>query len=158
MSKEVIILASIWILTTLMLLILVPRDKLRQAIMIFFFKQFMTWVLGLTVVQFGLIEYHVRLFANATKTSFDFEYFFYPAISVVFNLYYPEGKGRAREFMHYFYFCSIMTVLEVVVERYTDILEYIHWTWYITWITLFITFYLSRKFYTWYFRLEKPIN
>jgi hypothetical protein len=137
-----------------MLLLFVPKNKLREAIAIFFFKQFLTWVIGLAVVQFGLIEYPVRTFANATKSSFDFEYYFYPAICVVFNLHYPEGKGRLREYLHFFYFCSIMTIFEALVEKYTNILKYIHWTWYITWITLFITFYFSRKFYVWYFRLK----
>lgn len=156
MSKEVIILTSVWIALALMLLIFVPRDKIRQAIIIFFFKQFLTWILGLTVVHFGLIEYPVRSFAKATMTSFDFEYFFYPAVCVVFNLYYPEGEGWMHEFMYYFYYCSVMTFIEVIVEKYTDILNYIHWTWYITWITLFITFYISHKFFLWYFRLNKP--
>lgn len=154
MSKEIIILSSAWIVVTLMLFLFIPKNKLREAIAIFFFKQFLTWIIGLTVVQFGLIEYPVRLFANATKSSFSFEYFFYPSICVIFNLHYPERKGRLREFMHFFYFCSIMTFFEVLAEKYTNILEYIHWTWYITWITLYITFYLSRKFYIWYFRLK----
>ena len=72
MNKEIIILSSIWILITLMLLIFVPKNKLREAIVIFFFKQFLTWIVGLLVVQFGLIEYPVRMFANATKSSFVF--------------------------------------------------------------------------------------
>ncbi|HOM42259.1 MAG TPA: CBO0543 family protein [Bacillota bacterium] len=154
MNKEIIILSSIWIVMALMLFLFVPRNKLREAIVIFFFKQFLTWAIGLAVVQFGLIEYPVRMFANATKSSFDYEFFFYPSTCVVFNLHYPEGKGRLHEFMYFFYYCSIMTIVEVLAERYTNILNYIHWTWYITWITLFITFYLSRKFYVWYFRLK----
>jgi len=157
-NKEIIILSSIWILITLMLLIFVPKNKLREAIVIFFFKQFLTWIVGLLVVQFGLIEYPVRMFANATKSSFDFEYFFYPATCVVFNLHYPEGKGRLHEYMYYFYYCSIMTIFEVSAEKYTDILRYIHWSWYITWITLCITFFLSRKFYVWYFRLKSDCH
>ena len=56
--------------------------------------------------------------------------------------------------MHYFYFCSTITIIEVLCEKYTNIIKYIHWTWYITWITLFITFYISRQFYIWYFRLR----
>jgi len=151
-NKEIIILSITWIILTIMLILFVPRNKVREAIIIFFFKHFLTWILGLTVVQFGLIEYPVRSFASATKTSFDFEFFFYPAICVIFNLHYPEEKSRVRVFMHYFYYCSIMTILEAIVEKHTYILIYIHWTWYITWITLFITFYLSRKFYVWYFR------
>ena len=154
MSKEVIILLSAWIVTILILIIFIPKNKLREAIIIFFFKQFITWIVGLAVVQAGLIEYGVRSFPNATKSSFDFEYFIYPALCVIFNLHFPEGKSKLRKFMHFVYFCSFVTLVEVAVERYTDILTYIHWTWYITWITLYITFYLSRKFYIWYFKIK----
>ena len=157
MNKEVIILIIAGVLTIFMLILFVPKNKFRKAQVIFLFKQLMTWILGLTVAQFGLIEYPVRAFAYATKSSFCFEYFIYPALCVVFNLHYPEGKSLPRQFMHFFYFCTIMTILEVLCERYTNIIKYIHWDWYLTWITLFTTFFLSRKYYVWYFKL-KPKN
>ncbi len=154
MNKEILILVTAWILTIISLILFIPKNKFREAQVIFFFKQLMTWLLGLTVAQYRLIEYPVREFAYATKTSFSFEYFIYPSICVVFNLHYPEGKSHTRQFMHYFYFCTGMTILEVLCEKYTDILKYIHWSWYSTWITLFITFYLSRQYYIWFFRLK----
>ena len=141
-----------------MLIVFVPKRKLREAQVIFFFKQLITWFIGLVVAQYELIKYPVRSFSNATKSSFDFEYFIYPAICVVFNLHYPVGKSYIRQFMHYFYFCTIMTIIEVVCEKYTEIITYIHWTWYLTWLTLFITFYISRKFYIWFFRLNTTLQ
>nr|WP_282432966.1 hypothetical protein [Desulfosporosinus sp. Sb-LF] len=47
-----------------------------------------------------------------------------------------------------------MTITEVLCERYTNILKYLHWTWYVTWTTLLITFYLSRQYYLWFFKLK----
>lgn len=154
MSLEAIILTAAWILTLIMLILFVPQAQFREAQVIFFFKQFITWITGLAVVQFRLIEYPVRLFSYANKTSFTFEYFVYPAICVVFNLHYPVEKSPVRQFMHYFYFCTVMTILEVYFEKCTNIIRYIHWTWYLTWLTLFITFYISRKYYVWFYRLE----
>jgi hypothetical protein len=54
----------------------------------------MAWLIGLVIVQLGLIEYPVRLFNHATETSFEFEYLVYPALCVIFNLHYPEGEKR----------------------------------------------------------------
>jgi hypothetical protein len=155
MNKETIILISAWILTIITLVLFVPKNKLREAQVIFFFKQLMTWLLGLTVAQYRFIEYPIREFAYATKTSFSFEYFIYPAICVVFILHYPEKKSLTRQFIHYFYFCTVMTILEVLCEKYTNIIKYIHWTWYLTWITLFITFFLSNQYYLWFFKLRR---
>ncbi|MDP4091353.1 MAG: CBO0543 family protein [Bacillota bacterium] len=147
-----------WSITVILLILFTPRSKIRHAIVIFFFKQFLTWILGLTVAEFGLIEYPVRSFANATKSSFDFEYFIYPAFCVIFNLHYPESKDVSKQFMYYFSYCSVLTLIEAVVEKYTDVITYIHWAWYITWITFFITFYASRKFYLWFYKLDGSSN
>ncbi len=155
MSIDVIVLALGWIITIAVLFFSIPINRIREALLIFFFKQLITWILGITVAQYGLIEYPVRSFPYATRASFDFEYFIYPAVCVVFNLHYPEGKSRFRQFMHYAITCTIVTVVEVLCEKHTNIINYIHWTWYITWLTLFITFFASRKFYVWFFRRHK---
>lgn len=142
------------LITAVMLVVYVPRSRLREALVVFFFKQTITWPLGLAVVHYGLIEYPVRFFSNATKVHFSFEYFIYPSLCSIFMMTYPVGQGWLRRFMHYFIFCTVMTVLEVGAERYTASINYIHWTWYATWLSLFITFFLSRKFYVWFFKVN----
>lgn len=155
MSIETIILIASWIITSILLIVFVPRDKIRQAHVIFFLKQFITWLTGLIVVHYNLIYYQPELFNKATKTSFTFEFFVYPSICVLFNLYYPHKKGSFGQLMHYVYYCSSMTVIEVLIEKYTDLIKYIHWSGAMTWITLFTTFYISRRYYLWYFKLKK---
>lgn len=152
MNMDAVILITAWLLTILSLLLLVPKNKIRQANVIFFFKQFMTWFFGLAVVELRFIEYPFRSFPYATRSSFDFEYFIYPALCVHFNLYYPGDKSPFRQFMHYVYFCTGITIIEVLCERYTNLIKYTNWTWYLSWITLFITFYASRKYYLWFFK------
>jgi hypothetical protein len=155
MSREVLLIILGWVITITLLIIFVPKNKIRHASLIFFFKQNLTWILGLLVVQLNLIEYPVRSLSNATKSSFDFEYFIYPSFCVLFNLHYPYKKGFLSQFLYYVYFCSGLTIIEVYVEKYTDIIEYINWAWYVTWISFFITFYISRRFYVWFFKLNQ---
>jgi hypothetical protein len=152
MNRDMMIILTGNLITIFMLIAFVPRNRIREAQVVFFFKQLITWVVGLAVVEYGLIEYPVRLFSKANKTSFSFEYFIYPAFCVLFNLHYPVEKSRLQRFMYYVYYCSSLTIIEVFVEKHTQILNYIHWEWYVTWITFFITFYLSRKYYLWFFR------
>lgn len=154
MNTDLLILVFAWIITIIILILFIPKNKLREAQLVFLFKHVITWVIGLLVVELRLIEYPVRLFSYANRTSFSFEFFIYPSICAVFNIHYPNKKGIFKQFIYYFNFCSAMTIIEVLCERYTNIINYIHWTWYVTWITLFITFYLSRKFYLWYFKLK----
>jgi len=102
MNKDVLILVAAWVATIVMLILFIPKNKIREAQLIFLFKQSITWLVGLLVVELRLIEYPVRLFKYANKTSFTFEYFIYPAICTVFNINYPVGKSTVRKFVHYF--------------------------------------------------------
>ena len=154
MNKDFLILIGAWIVTIIMLVIYIPKSRIREAQLVFLFKLSITWLLGLIVAEFKLIEYPVEFFKYATKTSFTFEYFIFPSICAVFNLNFPNNKSNLSKFMHYFYFCTTMTIIEVWCEKYTNIIKYIHWTWYLTWITLFITFFVSRRYYIWFFRLR----
>ncbi|WP_345788342.1 CBO0543 family protein [Desulfosporosinus orientis] len=61
----------------------IPKDKIRKALIAFLFKQVITWAVGLGVVELRLIEYPVRLFPYANRTSFSFEYFIYPSICAI---------------------------------------------------------------------------
>ncbi len=152
MSLESVILIVAWGLMIALLVIFVPRNKIREAQVIFLFKQLMTWIFGLIVAELGLIEYPVRVFSYASRASFTFEFFIYPSLCVIFNLHYPENKRALRQLGHYVLFCSAITVVEVLCERFTNIIHYVNWTWYTTWFTLLITFYLSRLYYIWFFR------
>ena len=153
MNINYTIIVGEWIITIALLFKFIPRNKFKKATLAFLFNQVITWLFGLLVVELRLIKYPVRLlFTYASKTSFTFEYFVYPSICGIFNVYYPTKKNFVGQFMYYFYYCTSMTILEVIFEKYTDILKYIHWTWYITWITLFFTFYVTRKFYVWFFK------
>ncbi|UOR12629.1 CBO0543 family protein [Halobacillus amylolyticus] len=152
MSIEHVILLTVWIVAFSALLILIPKDKILHALVAFHIKQCITWLFGIIVVEMRLIKYPVRLFDYATKASFTFEFFAYPAICAIFNVYYPEGKNKIAKFGYYALYTSVITVIEVILEINTNLIEYIHWSWYWTWITLFVTFFLARSYYKWFFK------
>jgi len=98
MLAETIIEISSLFVSAALLLIFVPKNKIREASVIFCFKQLITWLLGLFVAEFNLIEYPVRLFANATKASFTFEYFVYPSICVILIFTILKEKVCLKEY------------------------------------------------------------
>ncbi|HCF49041.1 MAG TPA: hypothetical protein DER60_02080 [Syntrophomonas sp.] len=153
MSKEKIIEFSSWIILLTLLFWVVPVERIREALVIFFFKQSLTWLSGLLVVQMGFIEYPLRIFPKATRSSFTFEFFAYPVICIFFNLYYPFGESVSRQILHYFAFTSAITLIEYILEKHTQLIKYIKWAWYWTWLTLLITFVMSNFFYRWFFSL-----
>jgi len=73
---------------------------------------------------------------NATKASFTFEYFVYPSICVIFNLYYPERKSLFKRILYYFIYTAAITVFEVIF------------------LSVYLTFFLSRAYFKWFFKIS----
>ena len=155
--KENIIEGSSIGVMALLLYIFVPRNNVRDALTIFFFKQFITWFFGLLVVEKNLISYPSRLFFKKTiKSSFTFEFFVYPAICVLFNLYYPEKRNKVIKTLYYFIHSWIITGFELYALKYTNNIHYKNWTWYWSLSTMWFSNYLSREYYKWFTRVVTP--
>ena len=132
----------------------IPQEKRRHSHVAFLFKQFLTWFSGLVVANLGLIEYPVRFFQDANKASFTFEFMAFPVICAFFNIYYPEFETKAIKLRYYFSFCTVLTIIELIFENYTQLIKYIHWSGYLTWFSILVTLYISRLYYRWFFKSE----
>jgi hypothetical protein len=154
MNINYAIIFAVWVFS-LILLFLIRRDKRRIAVIAFFFKQWITCILGHVVVQLHLLSYPVRELADISRTSITYEFMAYPSVCAVFTSYYPSDKPRWMQFGYYVLFCSPLTILEVLLERYTEVIRYERWNWFWTWSTLFLTFLLTRVFCAFYFQSLK---
>ncbi|MDV2583751.1 CBO0543 family protein, partial [Alkalibacillus haloalkaliphilus] len=75
----------------------------------------------------------VREFPKATDLPLTIDYFFYP---VLFSIFYVKKRERGRPWSrisYFFVWISVITLLDVVRERYTGLLEYKLLTWYGMW-------------------------
>lgn len=136
------------------LLAYIPRDRFREASIAFLFHQFITWFLGLLVVELRLLEYPVREFSDTLRTSFVYEFLAFPMIGVFYCLYFPINKSGWAKFLYTSAFATGLTIPEIFINKYTNLVEYHHWGWYVTWGSISTTLYLLGIFYRWYFRLE----
>lgn len=145
------ILYLVWIVTIASAVFFIPRNKVRLAWVAFLFTQLITWPVGLLIVDIGLIKFPTEFLQNASHTSLTFEYLVFPAICAFFNVYFPEGRSPLIRLAFYSFFCTAITALELFALNYTDLIRYIHWNAYLTWGSLFLTFYFCRKFCVWFF-------
>lgn len=144
---------SAWIITSLLLFKYVPKNRIREAHISFLFKQVITWFFGLLVVEKNLISYPNRLFfKKANKASFTFEYFVYPALCSLFNLYYPEKRNNVAKLIYFFIHTSIITCFEIFAVKYTNLIKYNNWKWYWSFITIWLTYYVSRIYHRWFYK------
>ncbi|TJY43943.1 hypothetical protein E5161_00630 [Cohnella pontilimi] len=144
------IILGVWIFS-LLLIFAIPRNKRRLALVAFLFKQWITSILGHAVVELGLLIYPVRELAKISRTSFTYEYMAYPMTCALFNAYYPGRRSRWFQFGYYVLFTSVLTVIEVIMAQYTDLIRYVRWNWLWSWGTVFLTFLMTRVFCVVYF-------
>lgn len=144
-----------WVIAAALLCIGVPKHKYREAQVSFFFMQTLTWFVGGVVVELHLISYPVRFFHHAFRTSFTFEYFVFPTVSVLFNIYFPKKGTYIKKTLYLVAFPSILTIGEVLLEKYTNNIEYIKWSCFWSWLTILLSLYASYKYCQWFFAVHK---
>ncbi|HJV16582.1 MAG TPA: CBO0543 family protein [Bacillales bacterium] len=158
MKLEIIIQIISILVAMLMLWKFVPKEKLLEAHLSFLFMQLQTWLYGAIVVEKRLIEYPVRFLYFSYRISFVFEFFIFPVISVMFNIHFPIGKRLTHKILYIFAFPTVITIIEIFLEKYTDVIHYLHWAWYWSWLTMLISLLISYKYYLWFFNKNKHVS
>jgi len=145
LSSETIITIISALITLLLLIFAVDWRYFRDWIVVFFFKCFIDFVWGSPVVSLKLIEYPVRLLPRFYETSILFELWVFPTLCVLYNQVTRE-RGFWAIIGYSMLFSAGITAIEYPIELYTNLIQYIDWTWFTTFYTLNITFLLSRTF------------
>jgi hypothetical protein len=153
--RDTIILASVWVITIIILIISTNRKNLIKTHLSFLFMQVPSWLFGALVVQGRLIEYPVGFLKIAYRASFTFEFFVFPAVSSVFNVHFPREKPWYIKALYILSFPTLITIIEVILEKHTNLVKYINWTWYWSYITITLTLLLSYWYYLWFFEKIK---
>lgn len=149
MEKNILVISAIIAIVSL---VFTPKEKKLQSHFIFLFSPIPVWILGLSVVELGLLEYPVRELSDINRTSFIFEYLILPVVCIFFNAYYPSSSTRKIQIAYYLAFSSTLTLLESLLEKYTMLIKYTGWKWYFSLISMCIVFCLTRIVTNWFFK------
>jgi hypothetical protein len=136
----------------------IPRNQADKASFIFLITQFFTWILGIIAVEYAWLDYPVRELSKANSTSFLFEYFVLPIISIFFVLHYPYNKPLKSKILYFIAFSSTFTLIEIILEKYTMVIKYHTWKWYWTWINISLVFYMVMVIYKWFYKIKKVFS
>ena len=158
MKTEHIILISSILITVMLLLLLVKREKLLEAQVSYLFMQVLTWLFGAVVVEERLIQYPADFFHYAQRTSFTFEYFIFPSVSAIFNVRFPRKRKWYIKALYIVGIPGIITAAEATIERYTKVIDYIDWRWEYSLASMTATLLISYWYYRWFFSKVKEIR
>ena len=131
-------------------LLLIPfafkREKLKDWLLIFFLKGYISSFLDQIIVKKKQVAYPVRFMSKYFDSSILFDYLLFPLLCVFYNRT-SEKSNLHSIFLQSFIYSTPMTVLEVILEKKTNLIRYKkNWNWLITYFTLVITFLFVRGF------------
>ncbi|MCM3597832.1 hypothetical protein M4D55_18850 [Metabacillus idriensis] len=147
------IIAGAIVLCILLIWKFVPKERAREAWVPFLSMSSVTWAAGLFVVERGWIYYPVQLFGKenqVNESSFTFEFFLFPVLAILFSLYYPSSKKIHSKWLYAIVFSGVFTIAEVILEKYTDSVEYDEWKWYWTFFSVMLILMVNHQYGMWF--------
>ncbi|NWQ41830.1 hypothetical protein MLOOGBEN_14110 [Bacillus sp. EB106-08-02-XG196] len=152
MLMEHLILVAMWIFGFVGLTLFVPRKDRRKGFLAFLMFQAIVWLCDMPAFKFDLLRAPIRELPRATDLPLTIDYFFYP---VLFSIFYVHRRVNGRlgsRITYFFVWVSASALLDIVIERYTDLLEYEWLKWYGMWIYMGFLFYVSQVCCNWFFK------
>ena len=152
MQIEHIILAAMWVFGFLGFILFIPRKNMRHGLLAYLMFQAIIWLCDMPAFEFGLLSAPVREFPKATDLAITINYFFYP---VLFSIYYVRKRGNGSMWPRVSYFLiwvSAVTLYDMIIESFTDLLEYGSLRWYGMWMYIAFLFFISEVCCNWFYK------
>lgn len=140
------------IIVFLLLIIVVPKNQLREACLNFLFLQTLTWAAGVVLAEYDWVKSPFRLLPKATKQNFFNDFIIFPAISVLFYFLFPFHRRRYIQCIFIIGFAIVISLYDFSVERFTDLKRYLHWNPFNQFIMAIIFNLGSLWFTLWFFK------
>lgn len=119
-------------------------QPIKNWLLSFFIAAFFSGMIGVIVESMHLIEYPITFYKKAFPSSPLFEVLVFPVINVYFyqSTYRSSILGIIAQG---FLYTSVLTIGETIIRKYTNLIVYTNWNWYITLVTVFC-FLLAIRF------------
>jgi len=143
------------IIVVILLILIVPKNRIREAWINFLFFQTLTWGTGVILAQYHLLKSPFRIFPKATTQDFFNDFTIFPAVSVIYYFLYPFQQKWYIQLFFILGSSVIIGIYDFSVEKFTDLKRYIHWS-VIHQFILSILFNLGSLWFTvWFFKKSK---
>lgn len=139
------------IITLLIAIFAIDWRNFREWVVVFLFQGELDLTLGSLVVESNLLEYPVRIWSKLYDTSVLFEFWVLPVLCILYNQIVDNRIFRIKLYYAVLFSAGI-TVVEYLLEANTDLINYIIWSWPMTFISVTLAFLVSHAFLIFYRR------
>ncbi|MBL4954354.1 hypothetical protein JK635_19515 [Neobacillus sp. YIM B02564] len=154
MLMEHLILLAMWLFGFIAFLLFIPRKEWRKGLLAFLMSQAVIWLCDMPSFKYGLLSAPVRELPKATDLPLTINYFFYPVLFAIYYVRYQPKSSLWYRFTYFFVWATGTTLFDIMLERYTDLLEYQLLTWYGMWIYIGFLNYVSQACCNWFYKDE----
>jgi hypothetical protein len=152
MLMEHLILLAMWLLGFIGFIMFIPLHDRRKGFLAFLMFQAIIWLCDMPSFQFGLLSAPVREFPKATDLPITIDYFFYPVLFSIFYVKKKVNSSQGSKWKYFFIWTTVITMYDILIERYTDLLKYEILPWYGMWFYIVFMFYISQVCCNWFFK------
>ncbi|MCM3361469.1 CBO0543 family protein [Niallia sp. CLA-SR-H024] len=144
MKVERKILRFLFLLGIGLLPVIFRKKPAKDWFLVFFFKGYLSSFVDSIVTSKKWLNFPVRFLPKHFQINILFDYLLFPITCVAYNQISQHSKLPGI-ILKSFYFSIPMTFIEVLLEKYTNLIKYNKgWHWYDTLLTETCTFLLSR--------------
>lgn len=141
--KDRSMLYGLYLLGLVLLPFALKKEPKKDWIIVFLFKTLLSGFLGNIIAAKKLLEFPIRLFPKAFKSSVLFDNLLFPLLCVYFNQSTYKSRLVGIITQAFIYSLSI-TGIEYIFEKKTNLIKYNTWRWYYTFFSLTGTFLFVR--------------
>lgn len=152
MLMERLILVAMWLFGFVGFILFIPIHDQRKGFLAFLMFQADIWLCDMPSFQFGLLSAPVREFPKATDLPITIDYFFYPVLFAIYYVNKRVNSSLSSRRIYFLIWTTIITLYDILIERYTDLLKYEILPWYGMWIYIVFMFYISQVCCNWFYK------
>ncbi|WP_026568348.1 CBO0543 family protein [Bacillus sp. UNC41MFS5] len=152
MSVDYVIIILMWVIGIIAYIFFTPKKRYRKVLVTLLICQALLWVNSLFHVEFNLLAFPVREFPKATDLLITTEYFFYPLLSGLYIAYEPKRSSYLIRLIYLSVWSSVIAIYDQMLVNYTNLVEYVHYAWYFTWLDFFCIYAATNVIYQWFFK------
>ena len=119
------------------------KPPIKEWLLFFLLTSYFSSIIGVIVVEEGMLTYPVNLFNRHFDSSLTYEYVLFPVLGV----YYYQSTFRSGWIGYVLkavIYSGIITITEFFLEKYTDLIHYESWTWYYTFLSTLLLLLIIR--------------
>ncbi|KKI91743.1 hypothetical protein WQ54_12975 [Bacillus sp. SA1-12] len=140
---EMVILWLLLIIGIVLFLFSFRKPPIKHWVLIYLLASYFSIFLGVIVVEENMLTYPVKFLDQYFSSSILYEYLLFPVVCMYFyqTTYRSKLIGIIGQALLY---TAALTVTEFLFERYTDLIEYLSWTWLHTFLSIFFLMLILR--------------